>query len=114
MLVFIGLIPMFIMRASVIGYYENREISSRTLEITSQAKLLVAQMSHGGYLDNPNSEVIDTQLNMLASVYDGRVMVVDKTFTIIKDTYNLMEGRVITSKIVVDTFGGEERSFYDA
>lgn len=113
MLVLIGLIPMLIMRSTLVGSYEVREISSKTVDITGQAKLLVAQMSNAAYLENPTSDVIDSQINMMTSVYDGRIMVIDKTFTIIKDTYNLMEGKVITSKIVVETFGGAESSYYD-
>ena len=113
MLVLIGLIPMLIMRSTLVGSYEAREISSKTIDITGQAKLLVAQMSNAAYLENPTSDVIDAQINMMTSVYDGRIMVIDKTFTIIKDTYNMMEGKVITSKIVVETFGGTESSYYD-
>lgn len=113
MLVLIGLIPMLIMRSTLVGSYEAREISSKTIDITGQAKLLVAQMSNAVYLENPTSDVIDAQINVMTSVYDGRIMVIDKTFTIIKDTYNMMEGKVITSKIVVETFGGTESSYYD-
>jgi len=114
LIVLFGIIPMFIMRLGVTKYYEGREISTKTVEITSQAKLLVAQISTSGYLDDPTSDLINTQLNMMANIYDGRVMVVDKTFTIIEDTYDLMEGKVVTSKIIVDTFAGNVNSFYDS
>lgn len=114
MIVVMGLFPMFIMRMGLIHSYENREIASQTLEITSQARLLVAQMANSGYLDTPSSDVIDAQLNMMTSIYDGRIMVIDKTLTIVKDTYDLMEGRVITSRIVVEAFEGIENSFYDS
>ena len=114
MMILVGIIPTVIMRIGVIGYYEKHEVSTRTMEITSQAKLLVAQMSNNGYLDGMTVSGIDTQLNMMTNIYNGRVMVIDKTFTIVKDTYGLMEGKVITSKIVVDTFSGKESSLYDS
>ena len=114
MIVVMGLLPMILMRWGVLRYYEKHEVETRTVEITSQAKLLVAQMANNGYLDNLSTETMNTQLNIMTNIYDGRIMVIDKTFTIVKDTYSLMEGKVITSKIVVDTFSGKESNKYDA
>lgn len=113
-IILVGLIPMLAMRFGILGYFESREVSMRTIDITSQSKLLATQIANTGYLDNTTSQVINAQFNMITNVYDGRVMVVDKSFTIIKDTHDLAEGKIITSKEVVDSFGGNVNSYYDS
>lgn len=109
-----SLVPSFIMRYGLLQYYEDREVSALTIEITSQARMLATQMIANGYLEDTSSDVINAQLDQLSNIYDGRVMIIDSTFDIIKDTYGMDEGRSITSEEVMLAFQGQENSQYDA
>ena len=53
-------------------------------------------------------------MDMLTTIYDGRVMVVDDEFKIITDTYNLDDNKIIISKEVVKSFAGAETVNYDS
>ncbi|MBE5906587.1 MAG: two-component sensor histidine kinase [Lachnospiraceae bacterium] len=108
-----GIGPMFVMRFGVLRSFEEKEVSAKTLEISNQSKLLATQIASTDYLNNQDSEVIDAQLNQLSNVYDGRIMLIDSAYTIVKDTYQMDEGKVITSQEVVTSFAGTVNSRYD-
>lgn len=112
-ILFFGLAPMLVMRYGVLRNFEKKEVASKTMEITSQSKLLATQIASAQYLDGVASDVIDAQLIQLSGIYDGRIMLVDRTFTIVKDTYDMDEGKVITSQEVVTSFQGDTNSRYD-
>lgn len=111
----IGIIPGILLRAGMLGSYENRAIFIRTSEILSQAKILANQIVSNDYLNNANaSEMIDVQLEQLSNIYDGRVMLIDDSFQIVRDTYELDAGKTIISEEVIRSFSGEEITKYDS
>lgn len=109
-----GLIPGFVMSRALQGSYEDQAVDARASEISSQATLLATQIANEGYLDNTSSNQFSTQLNWLSNLYDGRVMLIDDTFHIVEDTYDLDEGRTILSSEVLRAFKGELVTTYDS
>lgn len=109
----LGTLPMLVMRYGVLRNFERKAVASKTIEITNQSKLLATQIASAQYLDGKESDVIDAQLIQLSGIYDGRIMLVDQTFTIVKDTYDMDEGKIITSQEVVTSFQGDTNSQYD-
>lgn len=98
---------MILMAYSLLGSYYNRAVSSRSTEVQNQCRILVNQLISSRYLEDPSSELIDGELAQLASLYDGRIILVDQDFRIIKDTYELSEGRFAVSEEVIRCFKGE-------
>ena len=88
-----GLVPGFVMQMVLLHIYEDRAVEMRTSEISSQATLLATQVASSGYLEDTSSEVVTAQLNQLSNLYDGRVMLIDKAFHIVKDSYELDENK---------------------
>ena len=66
------------------------------------------------YLQDTSSKNITTQLDQLSTIYDGRVMLIDSSFTIVKDTYALDEQKTILSEEVMQAYNGETVQKYDA
>ena len=108
-----GILPNIVLRAGLLKSYENRAVANRSIDILSQAKILGTQIVNNDYLNQTDSEIIGAQLEQLSSIYDGRVLVVNSGFQIVKDTYNLDTGRTIISEEVVKSFKGEEISKHD-
>lgn len=108
-----GVAPGLVLRAGLLSAYEDRAIEIRTVEITSQAKLLASQIAANDYLSDTSSSNITTQLEHLSTIYDGRIMLIDQAFHIVKDTYRLDEHKTILSEEVVRAYEGEEISKYD-
>lgn len=112
--ILIGVFPGLLLRMGMLGSYENRAVSIRTSEILSQAKILANQIVSNDYLNNMSAANINAQLDQLSTIYDGRVMIIDSGFHIVKDTYSLDEGKIIISEKVIQSFYGEEITKYDA
>lgn len=109
----VGLVPSMIVRHGILMNYEDRAVNVRISDVQSQLKILANHLIHYGYLQDPSSEVINAELNQLSDLYDGRVMVIDRNFKIIKDTYGISEGKTIISEEVIRCFQGTSISKYD-
>ena len=82
--------------------------------MSSQAQILNNQIVTAGYLSDPADTSINTQFAALGNIYSGRIMVIDRSFRIIKDTYNLQEGRTIVWENVITTMRGKRSTSYDS
>lgn len=114
LLIVFGIAPGFSLRAGILSAYESRAVETRTVDITSQAKLLATQIVANNYLENTSSQNITTQLEQLSTIYDGRVMLIDQAFHIVKDTYALDEQKTILSEEVMQAYQGETVQKYDS
>ena len=59
------------------------------------------------------SESITSQLQQMSRIYDGRILLIDSSFHIIKDTYDLDTDKTIISEEVIKSFRGEDSMNYD-
>ena len=109
-------IPGVLLCFGILNSYESRAVSIRESEVLSQAKILANQIATSDYLKNggADSQELKAKVDMLTTIYDGRVMVVDDEFKIITDTYNLDDNKIIISKEVVKSFAGAETVNYDS
>lgn len=114
LIILFGIAPTFLLRTGILSVYEKRAVNARTVDITSQAKLLASQIVANNYLQDTSSKNITTQLDQLSTIYDGRVMLIDSSFTIVKDTYALDEQKTILSEEVMQAYNGETVQKYDA
>lgn len=114
LIILFGIAPTFLLRTGILSVYEKRAVNTRTVDITSQAKLLASQIVANNYLQDTSSKNITTQLDQLSTIYDGRVMLIDSSFTIVKDTYALDEQKTILSEEVMQAYNGETVQKYDA
>lgn len=113
-LILFGIVPGIVLKVGIVKTYEDQSVSIKTSEILSQAKILANQIVSNDYLNYPNSTIINAELDQLSNIYDGRVMVIDNEFHIIKDTYDLDTNKTIISKEVIESYYGQEIKKYDA
>ena len=105
----VGIIPAFVMRVTLIKSYEHRAVNQRITDITNQCTILCSRIIEDGYLEDQDNEIINNELTQLSNLYDGRIMVVNGDFRVVKDTYGLSEGRTIVSREVVACLNGSSR-----
>ena len=110
----IGILPATALRVGMLRSYAKKAVANRSIDVLSQAKILTNQIVFNNYLLDAGSEIINSQLEQLSNIYDGRIMVIDGSFHIIKDTYGLDEGKTIVSEEVMRSFRGEEISKHDS
>lgn len=103
----------FVMQIGILSSYEQQAVAVRTAEIQNQCTILGNQLVSSNYLENTNSAVMNAELSQLSNLYNGRVVVINKEFSIVKDTYNLQEGKTIISEDVVKCYRGQQTVNYD-
>lgn len=109
----IGILPNIVLRVGILTTYEKRAVYNRSIDILSQAKILANQVVTYNYLADLSEEVINVQLDQISNIYDGRLMIINSHFQIVKDTYGIDTGKTIISEEVVKSFQGKEISKYD-
>lgn len=112
----IAIVPSLILSEGILHSYAARAVLIRESEILSQAKILANQIATSAYMsmdDATESSTIQAQIDMLTTIYDGRVIIVDQNFTVYHDTYNLDDNKIIIAEEVVRSFRGEDITHYD-
>ncbi|MCI8549107.1 MAG: cell wall metabolism sensor histidine kinase WalK [Lachnospiraceae bacterium] len=112
MLVFLGTLPVVIISEIILATASANEVQSRIARIQNQWMIVANQVSKSGYIDNPQNEVVDSELEQMASLQEGRVIVVNKRFRTIKDTYEIDTGKYNISEAVLQCFSGEVKINY--
>ena len=113
-LVIIGIVPSVIVEKGIVSSYEDRAVSLRSFGVKNQCDILSNQLVKEQYLEDPSSEAINSELTMLSNVYNGRILIIDQDFRVIKDTYDIDRGKYMISQEVIRCFSdGKESSSYD-
>ena len=113
LLLVMGMIPSVIDRNTLLNNYEERAVNVKISEVSNQFKIIANHLLTYNYLKDPSSEVINAELNQISNLYDGRVLIINSNFKVIKDTYGISEGKTIISEEVVKCFKGENTVYYD-
>ncbi|MCR4590671.1 MAG: cell wall metabolism sensor histidine kinase WalK [Lachnospiraceae bacterium] len=109
-----GILPAFVISESLLANYRTRAISSRITEAVDQSRILATRLDSEGYFLNPENDILNNEMNLLAGIYDGRIMITDNRFVIIRDTYDLSNGRTMISQEIIKCFSsGAVSSVYD-
>lgn len=118
----IGIVPSVLMRVGIVTDYEERAVDQRTAAVQNQLKIIANHLISNQYITNYHSDeaihqnsrrVINAELDMLSSLYEGRVMIIDSNLKVVKDTYAISEGKVMISEEVIKCLRGETTSHYD-
>lgn len=113
LLVIMGIVPAAVVEMVTIHSYESRAIEQRTVTVRSQCDALADQLATRDYINNQDDDVINPEFDMLTSIYQGRIVVMNRDGKIIKDTYNLDTGKYSLSEEVQQCLRGSETSHYD-
>ena len=97
-----GLASCLCIHIIILDSYEDRAVSVKSTEVQTQLRILANHLIFYNYLQDTSSDVINTELDMLANLYDGRVMVINDDLKVVKDTYNISQGKTIISEEVVN------------
>lgn len=114
LLFLVGFLPAWFISGSVIDNYKARAISVRTTEAVDQSRILATRLDSEGYFLDPDNDILNNEMDLLAGIYNGRIMITDNRFVVIRDTYNLSVGRTMISQEIIKCFSsGAGSSVYD-
>ncbi|WP_077612001.1 sensor histidine kinase [Clostridium sp. Marseille-P2415] len=114
-LLVVGSIPVLIQNQVMLSAYKQNLIESRMQEIQNQCWILSNKMTRAGYLTmEPRDSLLDNEMSVKADMLNGRIVVVNRNFRIISDTFSLSLGKLNVSEEVIRCFNGENSSKYNA
>ncbi|SEQ07326.1 Signal transduction histidine kinase [Lachnospiraceae bacterium RM5] len=111
-IIIIGIVIPLLTCLYLYGEIENSMIDMKMDRLLSQSNILKNNILKEGYLESRESEAINAELAQLSAMYDGRVLIIDSDFKIIKDTYVMDEGKNVISRNVILSFQGNNISIY--
>lgn len=121
-IVVVSVIPSVVMRYGILSNYEKRAVDVRAAAVQNQLKIIANHLTSNNYLMNYRSqeptflasmEVIEAELDMLSSLYEGRVMIINGNCKIVKDVYGISQGKTMISEEVIKCLRGENTVHYD-
>lgn len=119
----VGLIPSVVLTYSMVSTYETKAVELRSQNVQGQLKVIANHLIANDFLSaynahSPNKleshEIVEAELDMLASLYEGRVMILGQNFKVVLDTYGISEGKIMISEEVIKCFKGINTSLYDS
>lgn len=122
-LLLVGSVPSIIMEASIVNTYESEAVELRAQSVRNQLMVIANHLVANDFLSDYNAyspnkkeshEIIEAELDMLASLYEGRVMIIEPNFKVALDTYSISEGRTMISDEVISCFKGANTYLYDS
>lgn len=101
------------MRYVVVTSYVSQTVEQKAQLLERQCQQILDQIEDSGYMHGSSSDQVDRLIDQMASLYSGRVILVNSSFCIIKDTYEIDVDKVIISEEVLLTFLGTNSTNYD-
>lgn len=113
-LIILGIVPGVIVTRTVITNYEDKAIANRSASVRSQCDILCSLLIQENYLNDSSSQVVNSKLELLSNIYSGRIILVDRDFRVVKDTYGADEGKTLISPLVIKCFQGQTPERFDS
>ena len=108
-----GILPSFVMRIGILQSYEERAVSLRISDTQSQFTIIANHLLANNYLQDTSNAAINAELEQISTLYDGRVLIINNSFHVVKDTYGISEGKTIISEEVIRCFKGVNTTNYE-
>ena len=109
----VGILPATLFSVLFSSLYVRRSVESDVTDMVANGQILGKQIMSSGYLNEKDSKNVDEQLSALSLTYSGRMMIVNSSLNVIKDTYGVDEGKTIVWSDVITAFTGKTASYYD-
>lgn len=87
---------------------ENRLWSQKVTAIQNKCDMVADRITESGFQFNNASESLETEIEQFASLMEGRIMVVDQNFRIVKDTFDVEDNRYMMTGEILKVMAGEE------
>ncbi len=108
-----GLVPAWFLYLGILQNYESKAVELRAGTVKNQLMVLSNHLVTYNYLENPDSDVVGAELEMLSNLYEGRVLIISGNYQIVKDTYSISQGKYMLSEEIIKGFRGESITRYD-
>ena len=109
------LVPLLVQVRFTSGYFYQSHVEERMAEAQNRCLILANKIRSSDYINvllsgNPNP-ALDAELSTTADLMNGRIVLVDDSFKVLKDTFGLSRGKTLVVSDVLKAFDGETSSY---
>lgn len=90
--------------------YQKKALQSKISQVQSQCNILASQVLLNDFMISNSTDNLNTEIDQLANVLEGRIIIVDSDYKIVKDTYTIEQDKYMMSKDVHDIMVGKVAS----
>ena len=91
----------------LVNSYESKLWEQKEATVQTKCDMLANRISTEAFRFSDTNNTLENEVEQYASIMEGRVMVVDQTFRIVKDTYGIEENRYLLTEDVLRAMTGE-------
>ena len=91
-LIILGIVPGVIVTYTMLHNYQDRAVSMLSERVSDQCDILCNLIIKENYLNDTDSETVNSKLELFSNVYNGRVLLADRDFKIVSDTFHTEDG----------------------
>ena len=115
LILLVGFVPVILKGAILSKIYRQTLLDGRKNEIQNQSLILSARLTRSGYLRSAERDAsLNAEMDATASAYNGRILLIDQNYRVIRDSFQLAEGRYHVAPEVIRGFRGENGLTYNA
>lgn len=112
-LIILGILPSVIVMNLVIQNYRDQAVECYVEKVRRQSDMLCSLLIKENYLNDSSSQIVNSKLELLSNLYSGRILLLDRDFKIVKDTYGAEEGKTLVCQEAIQCFMGQEAVSYE-
>ena len=91
----------------MVASYEDRLWNQKIDTIVNKCDMISDRITEAGFQFNDVNRTLETEVEQFASLLEGRIMVVDHNYRIVKDTFGVEDNRYLMTEDVIKTMSGE-------
>lgn len=110
----LGFLPCMLLKWFMLDIYSTQIAAERREEMKYTAQNLANQCGNAAFLEGKINEIVVTEINQMADVYNGRIFVVSAGYQVLLDTAALYEGRTCISDEVFRCMTGSSSLVEDS
>lgn len=88
--------------------YNNKTIEEKLLQVQNQCSIMGNQILVNQFIIDSMQANLNVEIDQLANVWEGRILVIDSNYRIVKDTYTIDQGNYIIYDEVLRIMRGEK------
>jgi signal transduction histidine kinase len=106
-LIILGIVPSVLVAQVIVHEYEDQAVEIQVSNLRTQCDILCNLLIKENYMNDSSSQTVNGKLELLSNIYSGRILLINRDFKIVKDTFGTDEGKILISPDVVKCFKGD-------
>ncbi len=109
----VGIIPFLVCVPISLRAFESVSIHTDATNLMAQAISYNNQIVTSGYVTGEKNEVLDTEFKAIADSYNGRILIINSSLKIVRDSFSVDVGKTVIWENIIYSMQGESLYYYD-